>query len=70
MAEENIFPNLENGELVAAMAEFKKEQSPKNQSDLVNAALKAKYFAPVEVMDGEGKVRCRYQRTQSSISSL
>lgn len=55
MAEENIFPNLENGELVAAMAEFKKEQSPKNQSDLVNAALKAKYFAPVEVMDGEGK---------------
>lgn len=55
MAEENIFPNLENGELVAAMAAFKKEQSPKNQSDLVNAALKAKYFAPVEVMDGEGK---------------
>ncbi|MGN0655721.1 MAG: enhanced serine sensitivity protein SseB C-terminal domain-containing protein [Ruminiclostridium sp.] len=55
MAEENTFPNLENGELAAAMAAFKKEQSPKAQSDLVNAALKAKYFAPVEVMDSDGK---------------
>ena len=55
MAEENIFPNIDNSELVAAMAAFKKEQNPKAQSDLVNAALKAKYFAPVEVIDGEGK---------------
>lgn len=54
MAEENIFPNLENGELVAAMAAYKKDPNPAAQSDLVNAALKAKYFAPVEVMDGEG----------------
>ena len=55
MAEENIFPNIDNSELVAAMATFKKEQNPKAQSDLVNAALKAKYFAPVEVIDVEGK---------------
>ncbi|MGN0617420.1 MAG: enhanced serine sensitivity protein SseB C-terminal domain-containing protein [Ruminiclostridium sp.] len=54
MAEENIFPNLENSELVAAMAAFKKDPNPKAQSDLVNAALKAKYFAPVEVIDSEG----------------
>lgn len=55
MAEENIFPNLENGELVAAMNAYKKEPSPEAQSKLVNEALKAKYFAPVEVLDSEGK---------------
>ena len=54
MAEENIFPNLENEELIAAMEAFKKAPSPEAQSRLVNEALRAKYFAPVEVIDKDG----------------
>ena len=54
MAEENIFPNLENSELIAAMEAFKKAPSPEAQSRLVNEALRAKYFAPVEVIDKDG----------------
>ncbi len=52
---ENIFPNLENETLVAAMNALKENETPDTKNAFLTEAVKAKYFAPVEVLDTEGK---------------
>ena len=52
--DENIFPNLENDALVAAMNALRENETPETQGAFINAAVKARYFAPVDVMDGDG----------------
>lgn len=51
---ENIFPDLKNGALVKAMEAIKANENPETQSAFVNAALYAKYFTPVDIVDGDG----------------
>lgn len=51
---ENIFPNLENDVLVTAMNALRENETPETQGAFINAAVKARYFAPVDVIDGEG----------------
>ncbi|MBQ8612750.1 MAG: enhanced serine sensitivity protein SseB C-terminal domain-containing protein [Ruminiclostridium sp.] len=51
---ENIFPNLENEALVAAMNAIRESETPETQSAFVQEAVKAKYFAPVDVLDENG----------------
>lgn len=55
--EENksIFPDLKNEELVKAMNTLKQNENPQTQGAFVAAAVKASYFAPVDVLDSEGK---------------
>ncbi len=53
---ENIFPDLKNESLVKAMEAIKANENPETQSAFVTAALNAKYFAPVDIMDGEGNL--------------
>lgn len=53
-AEENIFPDLKNEPLVAAMNAVKEKETPETQSAFVTAALQASYFAPVDVLDANG----------------
>ncbi len=54
--EENksIFPDLKNEDLVKAMNELKQNENPQTQGAFVAAAVKATYFAPVDVLDSEG----------------
>lgn len=54
--EENksIFPDLKNENLVKLMNELKQNENPKTQGAFVEAAVKATYFAPVDVLDSEG----------------
>lgn len=52
---ENIFPDLENGNLVAAMNALKEKETPETQNAFLTEAVKAKYFAPVDVLDADGK---------------
>lgn len=54
--EENksIFPDLKNEELVKAMDELKQNENPQTQGAFVAAAVKATYFAPVDVLDNDG----------------
>lgn len=51
---ENIFPDLKNEELVAAMEAIKKEENKETQSAFVTAALKGRYFTPVDVLNADG----------------
>lgn len=51
-AEENIFPDLKNEPLVAAMNAIRENENPQTQTAFVTAALQASYFAPVDVLDG------------------
>lgn len=50
-AEENIFPDLKNEPLVAAMNAIKEKETPETQTAFVTAALQASYFAPVDILD-------------------
>lgn len=54
--EENksIFPDLKNEELVKAMEALKQNENPQTQGAFVAAAVKANYFAPVDVLDADG----------------
>ena len=54
--EENksIFPDLKNEALVETMNALKKNENPQTQGAFVAAAVKANYFAPVDVLDGDG----------------
>lgn len=54
--EENksIFPELKNDELIKAMNELKANENPQTQGNFVAEAVKATYFAPVDVLDSEG----------------
>lgn len=63
-AEENIFPDLKNEPLVAAMNAIKENENPQTQTAFVTAALQASYFAPVDILDannvpieGTGKIQ-------------
>lgn len=51
-AEENIFPDLKNEPLVAAMNKLKENETPETQTAFVTAAMQASYFAPVDILDG------------------
>lgn len=53
-AEENIFPDLKNESLVAAMNAIKENETPETQTAFVTAALQASYFAPVDILDASG----------------
>lgn len=59
---ENIFPNLENEALVATMNALRENENPETQNAFLQAAVKAKYFAPVDViadgkpLEGSGKM--------------
>ncbi len=53
--EESIFPDLKNGALVEAMNALKKDENPQTQGAFVAAATKAAYFAPVDILDADGK---------------
>lgn len=54
--EENksIFPDLKNEALVETMNALKKDENPQTQGAFMAAAVKANYFAPVDVLDSEG----------------
>lgn len=51
---ENIFPNLGNEKLIAAMEAVKANENKETQNELIQAVLSAKYFAPVEIFDKDG----------------
>ena len=55
MAENNtVLPDLKNEELVATMKALKENENKETQSAFVTAALKAKYFAPVDILNADG----------------
>lgn len=51
---ENIFPDLKNEELVAAMNALREKENSETQNKFIGAAIKAKYFAPVDVLNSDG----------------
>lgn len=51
---ENIFPDLKNEELVAAMNALRENENKDTQTAFVTAAIKAKYFAPADVLNSDG----------------
>ena len=51
---ENILPELKNDELVATMNAVKANETKETQSAFVTAAIKAKYFTPVDIIDATG----------------
>ena len=51
---ENIFPDLKNEDLVAAMNALRENENKETQSAFIGAAIKAKYFAPVDVLKADG----------------
>ncbi len=53
---ENIFPDLKNETLIEAMNAIKANETSETQQAFVKAAVESKYFAPVDVMDSEGKL--------------
>ncbi|MBQ9384944.1 MAG: enhanced serine sensitivity protein SseB C-terminal domain-containing protein [Ruminiclostridium sp.] len=51
---EGAFPDLENGPLIEAMNALKKEENKETQTALIEKVLTAKFFAPVDIIDGDG----------------
>lgn len=51
---ENIFPDLKNEELVAAMNAIKQNENKETQTAFVTTAVKSKYFTPVDVINADG----------------
>ncbi len=51
---ENIFPNLENENLVASMNALKENENPETQNKFLQEAIQAKYFAPVDIINEDG----------------
>lgn len=51
---ENIFPDLKNEELVAAMDAIKQNENKETQAAFVSTAVKSRYFAPVDVLNADG----------------
>jgi len=51
---ENIFPNLENEKLAETMKALRENENPDTQNAFLSEAVKARYFSPVDVLDGEG----------------
>lgn len=52
----NIFPELHNEKLREAMLAVNKNENSETQSKLIEEALKAKFFAPVDIIDADGKL--------------
>ena len=53
---ENIFPDLGNEGLVKAMEALKAEENKDTQKALIEKVLSARFFAPVDVLDADGKL--------------
>ena len=51
---EDVFPDLGNGELIKAMEALKINENKETQTALIENALKARFFAPVDVIDADG----------------
>lgn len=51
-----VFPDLGNEKLVEAMENLKANENKDTQAALIEQVISAKFFAPVEVVDAEGKV--------------
>ena len=56
MADNNIFPDLKNENLVAAMQAVNKGENKETQSKLIEEAIKASYFAPADIIGEDGNV--------------
>ena len=56
MENKNIFPDLKNETLVEAMRAVNKEENQQTQSVLIGEAIKASYFAPVDIIGEDGNV--------------
>ena len=56
MADKNIFPDLKNENLVAAMQAVNKGENKETQSKLIEEAIKASYFAPADIIGEDGNV--------------
>ena len=54
--DENIFPNLENEALVATMNALRENETPDTQNKFLQEAVKAKYFAPVDIINEDGSL--------------
>ncbi len=53
---EEVFPDLGNEKLVAAMEALKDNENKETQTALIENVIGAKFFAPVEVIDADGNV--------------
>ncbi len=53
---DEVFPDLGNEKLVEAMVAINGNENKETQATLIENVLKAKFFAPVEVIDAEGNV--------------
>ena len=53
---EDIFPDLGNEKLVKAMEALKKNETKGTQTALIEHALGARFFAPVDVIGSDGKL--------------
>ena len=53
---EEVFPDLGNEALVAAMEDLKREETKETQTALIERVLGAKFFAPVDVIDADGNI--------------
>lgn len=53
---EDVFPDLGNEKLVAAMEALKDNENKETQTALIENVIGAKFFAPVEVIDADGNV--------------
>lgn len=51
---ENIFPELNNEALVAAMNALREKEVPETQNAFLQEAVKAQYFAPVDIINADG----------------
>ncbi len=54
--DENIFPNLENESLVATMNALRENENHETQNKFLQEAVKAKYFAPVDIINEDGSL--------------
>lgn len=50
-----VFPDLGNEKLVKAMEDLKANENKETQAALIEQVISAKFFAPVEVIDADGK---------------
>ncbi len=53
---EDVFPDLGNEDLVAAMDELNKHETPETQKAMIEKVLGARFFAPVDVLDADGNI--------------
>ena len=44
-------PTIKNPDLVAAMAEFKKQQNPQTEKEMLDAIAEASFIAPISLQN-------------------